>query len=41
MAITPGRGLRKAAIEERRAIAEENKSMAKLLQEENKTMMMN
>ncbi|XBH59248.1 hypothetical protein VPH35_080539 [Triticum aestivum] len=33
--------MRKAAIEERGAMAEENKAMAKLLQEENKTMMMN
>ena len=31
----------KVAIEERRAMAEENKAMAKLLQEENKIMMMN
>ena len=33
--------MRKAAIEERRAMAEVNKAMAKLLQEENKIMMMN
>ena len=33
--------LRKAAIEKRRAMDEENKAMAKLLQEENKIMMMN
>lgn len=33
--------MRKVAIEERRAVAEENKAMAKLLQEENKIMMMN
>ena len=33
--------LRKAAIDEKRAIAEENKSMAKLLAEENKIMTMN
>ena len=34
-------GLRKAAIEERRARAAENKSMSLLLAEENKTMSMN
>ena len=34
-------GKRKADIEERRAIAEENKSVAKLLAEENKIMLMN
>ena len=33
--------VRKAAIEERRAMADENKAMAKLLLEENKIMMMN
>ena len=34
-------GLRKAAIEERRARAAENKAMSKLLAEENKIMSMN
>ena len=34
-------GKRKADIEDRRAIAEENKSVAKLLAEENKIMLMN
>lgn len=34
-------GLRKAAIEDRKARAEENKALAKLLAEENKIMMMN
>ena len=34
-------GLRKAAIEERRARAAENKAMSKLLAEENKIMTMN
>lgn len=33
--------MRKAVIEERRAMADENKAMAKLLLEENKIMMMN
>ncbi|XBI91040.1 hypothetical protein VPH35_028493 [Triticum aestivum] len=33
--------MRKAAIEERRSMADENRAMAKLLQEENKIMMMN
>ncbi|KAE8808672.1 Lactation elevated protein 1 [Hordeum vulgare] len=34
-------GLCKASIEERRALAEENKALAKILQEENKIMTMN
>ena len=33
--------MHKAAIEERRDLAEENKALARLLQEENKIMMMN
>ena len=33
--------MRKAVIEERRAMADENKAMAKLLLEDNKIMMMN
>ena len=33
--------MRKVAIEERRAMADENKAMAKILQEENKIMMVN
>src|SRR3954467_11941868 len=41
VAIAQGRGLRKAAIEERRARAAENKSMSKLLAEENRIMTMN